>query len=130
VFFVDPSTTQFDALGVRACSASLRAGDDRFDEAAWQALVEGFGLLPHLDKSIHMLSTGSRRKVWLAAALASGRPLVLLDEPAAALDTASVRCLHRALARKAGAAAQALLVASGETLAAVPLAARFALPLR
>jgi energy-coupling factor transporter ATP-binding protein EcfA2 len=38
-----------------------------------------------------MLSTGSRRKVWLAAAFACGAPLTLLDEPFAALDQPSIR---------------------------------------
>ena len=37
-----------------------------------------------------MLSTGSKRKVWLAAAFASGATVTLLDEPFAALDTASI----------------------------------------
>jgi hypothetical protein len=36
-------------------------------------MVEGFALTPHLDKPVHMLSTGSKRKVWFGAALASGR---------------------------------------------------------
>ena len=81
IFFVDPGTDEFDPLTVRACTAALREGDGRFDEAAWQRLVDGFALAPHLEKSMYMLSTGSKRKVWLAAALASSRPLVLLDEP-------------------------------------------------
>ncbi len=133
VFFVDPSTDRFDQATVRGCTAALREGDAGFDDARWQALVEGFSLVPHLEKSMFMLSTGSRRKVWLAAALASSRPLVLLDEPAAALDAGSVRCLWRELGELAepgkGGPPRAFLVASAEHIDAVPLAATITLPL-
>lgn len=131
VFFVDPSTDCFDQGTVHACTAALREGDAGFDEARWQALVEGFSLTPHLEKSMFMLSTGSKRKVWLAAALASSRPLVLLDEPTAALDAGSVRCLWRSLGELAGpATGRAFVVASAEHIDAVPLAATISLPLR
>lgn len=64
-------------------------------------LGEALGLAPHLHKPMHMLSTGSRRKVLLAAALASGAPVTLLDEPFAALDAPSIRCITAALGRAA-----------------------------
>lgn len=128
VFFVDPATDAFDALTVRACTAALREGDAGFDAATWQRLVDGFALAPHLDKSMFMLSTGSKRKVWLAAALASSRPLLLLDEPTGGLDAASIRCLWSALSESAQ--ARAVVVASGECIDALPLAATLALPLR
>ena len=130
VFFVDPATDEFDPLTVHACTAALRVDDTRFDEAAWQSLAAGFGLAPHLDKSMYMLSTGSKRKVWLAAALASGRPLILLDEPAGGLDAASIRCLWSALAEKARGSQQAVVVASGERIDLPALAATLELPLR
>lgn len=130
VFHVDPTTDAFDALAVSACTAALRAGDDGFDETTWQALVEGFSLAPHLGKSMFMLSTGSKRKVWLAAALASSRPLLLLDEPTAALDTGSIRCLWRALEAKAQAAKQAVVVASYERPEALSFAQTIELPAR
>jgi energy-coupling factor transporter ATP-binding protein EcfA2 len=64
---------------------------------AWNAalladLTEALDLTPHLEKPLYMLSTGSKRKVWLAAALASGATLTLLDEPFAAPDKSSIRC--------------------------------------
>jgi hypothetical protein len=43
-----------------------------------------------MDKKLFMLSTGSKRKVWLAAGFASGADLLLLDEPFAALDAPSI----------------------------------------
>lgn len=131
VFFVDPSTDRFDQATVHQCTATLREGDAGFSDARWQALVEGFSLVPHLEKSMFMLSTGSRRKVWLAAALASGRPLVLLEEPTAALDAGSVRCLWRSLSELSRSGeARAFLVASAERIDSVPLAGTIELPLR
>ena len=46
---------------------------------------------------MYMLSAGSRRKVWLSAAFASGAPLVLIDQPFAALDAPSIRLLREVL---------------------------------
>lgn len=130
VFFVDPSTDRFDQATVHECTAALREGDAGFSDARWQALVEGFSLTPHLAKSMFMLSTGSKRKVWLAAALASSRPLVLLDEPAAALDAGSVRCLWRSLGELGQTGShRAFLVASAERIDTVPLVATITLPL-
>lgn len=130
VFLCEPATDAFDQVSARACTASLSAGDAAFDAAAWQTLVEGFALGPHLDKPLYMLSTGSKRKVWLAAALASGRALTLLDEPTSGLDAVSIRCLWNALARLADRADRAVIVASAERIDRVPLAATIELPLR
>jgi ABC-type multidrug transport system ATPase subunit len=128
-FFVEPGTDGFDQLSARACIAALSAGDARFDEAGCAGLIDGFSLAPHIDKPMYMLSTGSKRKVWLAAALASGRELVLLDEPASALDAASVVCLTRALALAAEQRTRAVVVASAGLIELIPLAARLDLPL-
>ncbi|SFN05501.1 ATP-binding cassette domain-containing protein [Variovorax sp. OV329] len=130
VFFVDPETDAFDAVTAVECASTLKAGDARFSEASWQALVDGFALAPHLGKQMHMLSTGSRRKVWLAAALASGRPLTLLDEPTAALDSASIRFLWRALAEIAEERTRAIVIASAARIDSVPLSGSLELPLR
>ena len=86
VFFADPRDEREDALTARLC---LRAHAGRFPDwsaAREQALIERFGLAEHLDKGLFMLSTGTRRKVWLVAAFASGARLVLLDQPFGALD--------------------------------------------
>ena len=130
VFFVEPATDRFDQVTARECTATLREGDAHFDADRWQALVEGFALTPHLDKKMFMLSTGSKRKVWMAAGLASGRPLVLLDEPTAGLDGPSTRCLWAALAGFAGRPGQAVVVASSAPVDAMPLAQTIGLPLR
>ncbi|WP_395320657.1 ATP-binding cassette domain-containing protein [Variovorax sp. UC74_104] len=129
VFFVDPTTDRFDQLTARECTASLAEGDAGFDQAKWQSIADGFSLAPHLDKKMFMLSTGSKRKVWMAAGLASGRPLVLLDEPTAGLDMPSTRCLWGTLSGFDGRQGRAVLVASAARIDTVPLAATIELPL-
>ncbi|MBB3175680.1 ATP-binding cassette domain-containing protein [Variovorax sp. Sphag1AA] len=130
VFFCDPDTDAFHKVTALECATSLNAGDARFSEARWRTFVEGFSLTPHLAKPMYMLSTGSRRKALLAAALASGRPLILLDEPTAALDAASIRFLWRELATLAEQPDQAIVVASAAQIDSVPLAGLIELPLR
>ncbi|MDM0108050.1 ATP-binding cassette domain-containing protein [Variovorax sp. J22R24] len=129
VFFVDPTTDAFDEVTAVECTASLKAGDARFSEARWRALSEGFSLTPHLAKPMSMLSTGSKRKVWLAAALASGRALTLLDEPTGGLDASSIRLLWRALADLAEGPDRAIVVASATRIGSVPLSGLIELPL-
>jgi ABC-type multidrug transport system ATPase subunit len=130
VFFCDAASADFDRQTARECTAVLSAGDTHFDDAGWRKLVEGFALAPHLDKPMYMLSTGSKRKVWLAAALASARALVLLDEPTSALDAASIGCLWRTLAGQATRARRAIVVASAERIDTLPLAGSIELPAR
>ena len=129
VFFCDPSDAAVDAISARACTDRWAGDHAAFDRPGWQALAEGFGLLPHLDKPMYMLSTGSKRKVGLAAALASQRPVTLLDEPAGALDAPSLRCLWRALAELAVRPDRAVVIASSDRIDRVPLAATISLPL-
>jgi len=128
VFYVDPTTEVFDQVTGRACTDTLSAGDAGFDATRWQTLVEAFSLVEHIDKPMYMLSTGSKRKVWLAAGLASGRTLVLLDEPTGGLDGPSVRALWTSLSAWAEGTGRAVLVASSEHIERVPLAAVVSLP--
>ena len=102
VFWVDPRTTAFDQVVVRDLLAQLLApfliADPTADLGGVPAWADALDLSPHLDKPLYMLSTGSRRKVWLVAALASGAPVTLLDQPCAALDKASERVFWGLLA--------------------------------
>ena len=129
LFLCDLATNAFDQMNAHECTAAWRADDPGFRPGEWQALVEGFSLTEHLEKKLFMLSTGSRRKVWLAYALASGRPLVLLDEPTGGLDAPSTRCLWAALNRVAASGQRAVVVARTEGLDQVPLAGTITLPL-
>jgi ABC-type multidrug transport system ATPase subunit len=123
VFWVDPRTDAHDPLTPADWFRSLPALYPSFDEARLYALVDGFGLSPHIDKPLYMLSTGSRRKVWLAAGFASGAALTLLDEPFAALDKASAGFVLELLDEAARHPSRAWLVAHYEPLGDVPLAA-------
>lgn len=89
----------------------------------WERHVQGLALQEHRGKEMFRLSTGGRRKVLLAAALASGAPLTLLDEPEAALDRASIRYLREALAeqaRRSRETRRVWVVANYEPVADVP----------
>jgi len=125
VFFVDPASHAHDQVKASDCLGPAAASS----EPARRALIEGFALAPHLDKPMYMLSTGSKRKVWLAAALAAPRPLTLLDEPTGGLDAASIRCLWQAVAELARKPDRAVVVASAERLDRIDLAATIELPL-
>ena len=121
VFWMDPRSDALDALTVRAWLQTLPAQHAAWDAAALAAHVQGWGLDEHLDKGFYMLSTGSKRKLLMAAALASGAPLTLIDEPVAGLDHGSVRYLCQALAATTAAQpGRAIVVAHYEALAGVP----------
>lgn len=62
-------------------------------------LIDGLSLAPHLHKPLYQLSTGSRRKVFIAAALARQARVTLLDQPFMALDKPSVDFLRERFAR-------------------------------
>ena len=68
-----------------------------WSDAVWLRHCQGFALEAHLDKPLAHLSTGSRRKLGLAAALACGAPITLIEEPTAGLDSSSIRYLQQAL---------------------------------
>lgn len=102
VFWVDPRTQAFDALTPQDFWNGVRRQYPGFDDGVLSELIEAFALDAHLPKSLYMLSTGTKRKVFFAAAFASGAAVTLLDEPFAALDRASVdamlELLHAAAA--------------------------------
>jgi heme exporter protein A len=57
------------------------------EEADVASVVERLGLEPLLDLEVRKLSAGQRRRLALARLAAARRPLWLLDEPMAPLDT-------------------------------------------
>lgn len=119
VFWEDPRSDAIDPLTVRDWLQSLPARYRAWDAKALADHVRGFALEPHLDKCFYMLSTGSRRKVLMAAALASGAPLTLIDEPVGGLDRPSLLYLQQALAGHA-VEPRAIVVAHYEALPGVP----------
>ncbi len=54
---------------------------------AAHSLVEKVGLVDHAEKKVSALSGGMRQRLGLAIALLADPPILLLDEPAASLDT-------------------------------------------
>jgi ABC-type transport system involved in cytochrome c biogenesis ATPase subunit len=114
VFFADPADPVDESMVARDRLAALSPHFPDWDHAAQDALVEAFGLAPHIDKPLYMLSTGSRRKLALVAAFACGASVVLLDMPFAALDASSRALLAELLAEAAGRADRACVVADYE----------------
>lgn len=122
VFWIDPRTPTFDRLTAVEFLDAQRARWPAFDAALLDDLIDGLALTPHAGKQLFMLSTGSRRKVWLAAAFASGALLTLLDDPFGALDRPSIRFVTALLADAAADRARAWVFSGYEAPEGVPLA--------
>ncbi|MEB0138805.1 MULTISPECIES: ABC transporter ATP-binding protein [unclassified Undibacterium] len=90
VFRSEPHSSEWDQLTVAAYFSQMAARYVHFDTTRLAVAVAGLSLTPHSHKQLFMLSTGSKRKVWLAAAWAAGATLTLLDEAFAGLDHASL----------------------------------------
>lgn len=118
VFRTDPASDAFASMTPLSWFETLRARYPAFDTAQAGMLLERLFLQEHRHKSGHMMSTGSRRKVWLAAALASGATAMLFDQPFAALDTPSIRVVTDLL-QQAGASGRIVVLADHEPPAAL-----------
>ena len=73
-----------------------------YRQTADAALLEQVGLQRQADLPCRYLSAGQRRRLALARLLAGKRPLWLLDEPFAALDTAGQALVGQLMARHCG----------------------------
>lgn len=122
VFRTDPRSEDFESVTPWVFFRTLAGRYPRFDIGLAHGLAEELGLTPHLEKTFYMLSTGTKRKVWLAAAFASGAAVTLLDEPFAALDKASIDCVIGLLQEASEHATRAWLVADYAPPPGVPLA--------
>ncbi|MEO5658585.1 MAG: ATP-binding cassette domain-containing protein [Polaromonas sp.] len=122
VAWFDPHDTALNTLCARQIFAELPARYPRCNSDALQAHIDGLSLAPHLDKALFMLSTGTRRKVLLAAVLAAQAPVTLLDQPFMALDRPSIDYLLQVLAEAARQPGRAWAVADYAAPPGVPLA--------
>jgi len=104
----------WDTLTPAALRDHLRRQHPGLNDADWQRHISGFSLAEHGFKTLHMLSTGMRHKAALAAVLASGAPVLLLDEPCAGLDAPSVAWLVGALQALVAQQDRWLLLAAGD----------------
>lgn len=123
VFYVDPRTEAYDQLTPPEFFGKMRERFAGFDDSRLPALTEGLSLAPHLEKKLFMLSTGSKRKVYLAAAFAANATLNLLDDPFAGLDRASINFVTHTLDAQPRDGHQAWVAAMYEAPAGVALAA-------
>lgn len=114
VFWMEPHAGEHDHITALDYLETVQRAYVGFDVRWLAGLTEGLALTPHLDKPLYMLSTGSKRKVWLAAAFASGAALTLLDQPLAALDKPSIRFVLNLLADAAAQRHRVWVVADHE----------------
>ncbi len=94
VFWANLQDSVHDQTNVTECWTTLRQRYPNWQDDLQHDLTDALGMTPHLDKRLNMLSAGSRRKVTLIAALASGATVTLLDQPFTALDTVSVQLVR------------------------------------
>lgn len=127
VCWFDPRTTAHDDVVVRELLARLATRHPGHAPGLMDELLDAFSLGPHLHKPMYMLSTGSQRKVWLSLAFAAQAPITLLDQPFAALDGPSVRCVRELLQEAAGHPHRAWVLADFEPPEGIALANRIGL---
>jgi ABC-type multidrug transport system ATPase subunit len=101
VAWLDPRDSALNDQTAEQIFSSAAQRHSGFSLALLQAHIAGLSLTPHLHKALTMMSTGTRRKVLLAAALAARAPLTLLDQPFMALDRPSIDYLLALLAEAA-----------------------------
>lgn len=122
VLWTEPRSDAFDQITALDYFELQRKTHGGFADSRIALLVDGLRLAPHLSKPLYMLSTGSKRKVWLASAFASGAAVTLLDEPFAALDAASTSFVVKQLEDAATHKTRAWVFADYETPGKLPLA--------
>jgi ABC-type multidrug transport system ATPase subunit len=123
VFWTDLRLPLNDEFTPAQCWDAFARNWPEWSEATQKALVKTLQLTPHMDKRLNMLSTGSRRKVGLVAALASGAKVTLLDQPFVSLDQSSIRDLKEILTDFGRNPQRAYLIADYEKPTDMPLAA-------
>ena len=82
-------------------AAWLQRVPPRARAAAVSAAIDAVGLADRADQTLRQLSTGLRRRAFLAQAVVHGPPVLLLDEPTAGVDTEH-RAEFRRLVRNLG----------------------------
>ena len=114
VAWLDPRDTALDQQTAGQVFARLPQIHAGCSLDALQLHIAGLSLAPHLDKALYMMSSGTRRKVLMAAAMAAMAPVTLLDQPFMALDRPSIVYLLDVLAKAAQQSARAWVVADYE----------------
>lgn len=116
VYWCGPGGPAFDHLRPPEFFGFVAGLYPRFDATIASSLVDSLGLEPFIGKRIRELSTGTRRKVAVVAGIAACTDVLLLDEPLAALDRASVDVVRTHLAGVCAQRERIWIVASHEAL--------------
>lgn len=95
IAYAPSDTALYDGLSVAAMARFLTGLHRAADPARARVLLEAFEL--PLRRRVRALSHGMKRKLMLAAAIACGAPLMLLDEPMEGLDPEARRLVERLL---------------------------------
>lgn len=122
VFWADLKGPEHDQTSVQACWAQLQTRCPQWNSTLLQDLSEALDMERHQHKPLYMLSTGSRRKVMLIAALASGATVTLLDQPFVSLDQNSIKTIKAFLRDASESSDRAWIVADYEVPDNFPLA--------
>ncbi len=101
VGFCAQPPTMYEFLTAREQIEFCAEARGRKDEAATTALLDALALGEVADRLVRELSFGFRQRVALAAALAGGTDVVLLDETLNGLDPHAARAARTTLARAA-----------------------------
>ncbi len=94
----------------RAAAAYRRAGPTRGPRRRCPRQLAALGLGAHAGRRVARLSGGQRQRVALARTLLTGRDLLLLDEPFAAVDALTRDELHALLLEHLGAEGRAAVL--------------------
>lgn len=121
VFWCDLRLPLHDNDTPEACWDQLRQHLPDWSQEAQITLTDRLRLTPHLGKRLDMLSTGSRRKVGLIAALASGATVTLIDQAFASLDQSAIRVVEDVLQEASQHKSRAWLLADHEAPHHIPL---------
>lgn len=116
IFFATATPQGDDEAIAGDCLRELRPRWPGLDDGVLDALVDDLALAPHLGKRLFMLSTGTRRKLWIAAAFASGAPLTLIDDPFGALDRPSIAAVRKRISDASTWSSRMLVIAHHDHL--------------
>jgi ABC-2 type transport system ATP-binding protein len=96
----EPALAELPVRVAVETTARLRGLPRREAARATSAVLDELALGPLRDRPLVRLSGGQRRLACVAAALAAGRPILVLDEPTTGLDPVARRSVWAALARR------------------------------
>jgi len=116
VFWCGPGAVAFEHLLPSEFFGFMVGLYPGFDTVLAQDVADDLGLTPFMGRRLREMSTGTQRKVWLAAAFSANTPVVLLDEPLAALDLRSMHVVRELLSHYAADPGSAWIVVSHEDL--------------